>query len=93
MVVKLKTKLLALLFWLPATYAHAEAGKGLSRISQGEWLWALFFFGFGLPAALGLVVYLVLKLINKERRISFTLVIFISVLVWWLGWWMVLSKH
>jgi hypothetical protein len=90
---RFKTKLLPLLGVLPALGAHAEAGKGLSRISQGGWLWLLFIFGFGLPAALGLVVYLVLKLINKESKISFTLIIVISVLVWWLGWWMALGKH
>ncbi|RYE89809.1 MAG: hypothetical protein EOO37_04300 [Cytophagaceae bacterium] len=81
----LKTGFLALLSWLPAMYAHAEAGKGLSRISQGEWLWILFFFGFGLPAALGLIVYLVIKLINKESKVSLTLIIAISVFFWWLG--------
>jgi hypothetical protein len=86
-------RLLPALSILASNAAYAEAGKGLSRISQGEWLWILFLFGFGLPAALGLVVYLVIKLINKEGKVSLGLIIFIAVLKWWLGWWAALGKH
>jgi hypothetical protein len=66
--------------------AYAEAGKGLSRISTGEILFGIFFFGFGIPAGLGLLVYLVIKLINKNSTVSPGLLIFVAVLLWWFGW-------
>lgn len=72
--------------------AYAEAGKGLSRISTGEVLLAIFLFGFAIPAGLGALVYAVIKLIDKESTISPGLIIFISVLIWWLGWWLALGK-
>jgi hypothetical protein len=88
-----RTRLFTLLGVLPALGAQAEAGKGLSRISTGEVLFGIFFFGFGIPAGLGLLVYLVIKLIDKESRISPGLIVFVSVLVWWLGWWLALGKQ
>jgi hypothetical protein len=90
---RFKAKLLPLLGVLPALGAHAEAGKGLSRISTGEILFAIFFFGFGIPAGLGLLVYLVIKLIDKDSKISPGLIVFISVLVWWLGWGLAFDRH
>ncbi len=71
--------------------AYAEAGKGL-HFSTGEVLFALFIFGFAIPAGLGALVYAGLKLINRASSISPTLIIGGSVLLWWLGWWAALHK-
>ncbi len=73
--------------------AYAEAGKGLSRISTGEILFALFVFGFAIPAGLGALVYAGLKLINKNSTVSPGLLILAAVLLWWLGWGLATAKH
>ena len=83
----MKRLLCALALLAGSSAAYAEAGKGLSRISMGEVLLALFLFGFAVPAGLGALVFVVIKLIDKESNISPTLIIGGSVLLWWLGWW------
>jgi hypothetical protein len=88
-----KKKLLLLpVGWLPIVSAQAEAGKGLSRISTGEILWALFLLGFIVPAGLGTLLYFLIKFLRKEQRTSYTLVIFSSVLAWW-GFWLLVLKN
>ena len=89
----MKRLLFALGLLASSSAAYAEAGKGLSRISTGEILFALFLFGFAIPAGLGALVYAAIKLIHKESTISLGLIIVISVLIWWLGWWLAFAKH
>lgn len=71
---------------------YAEGAKGFSHISTGEVLLWLFIFGFAIPAGLGVLVYAVINFIDKDTKISPTLVVVVSVLVWWLGWWAAFHK-
>jgi heme/copper-type cytochrome/quinol oxidase subunit 2 len=71
--------------------AQAEAGKGL-QVSQGWIFFALFIFGFVIPACLGTLLYFLIKYLRKERQTSYTPVILVSVLAWW-GWWLVVMKN
>jgi hypothetical protein len=86
-------RLLFALGLLTSSAAYAEAGKGLSRISMGEVLLWIFLFGFAIPAGLGALVYAGLKLINKDSTVSLGMLIFVAVLLWWLGWGIVTAKH
>jgi hypothetical protein len=88
----MKRLLCALVLLASSSAAYAEAGKGFSHISMGQVLVAIFVFGFAIPAGLGALVYAVINFIDKDTKISPTLVVMVSVFVWWLGWWAALHK-
>ena len=76
--------LLLLAGGLSASTAFAEAGKAFSRISQGQILWAIFCFGFAIPAGLGFTVFGLLNL-RKNAKPNLFLTVLAAVLGWWLA--------
>ena len=62
--------------------AHAEAGKGLSRITPGEILWGLFLFAVGVPLLLGLFVFALLILLPTRHKGNLTWCLSYPLLTW-----------
>ncbi|GAB3579853.1 hypothetical protein GCM10027345_20490 [Hymenobacter daeguensis] len=72
--------------------AAAEAGKGLSRISQGEILWAMFLFGVCVPVALGLGLFSLMNL-SKSTKPNMVATLLLAVLGWWFGLYLMFKSN